>query len=163
MTVTRRSFVAACVVGVSLAFPAYNAWAQNYPASVKELVAKTRKEVKTTDMAGFKQVLDRKDVVIVDVREPEEFKAGHVPGAVNVPRGLLDGEADVPVLQDRRSLHARGQDAAGPRVQERHRRRDGLGRLGQGRQLGCEMTGRAGAGREAAPARVSSRREWSTT
>lgn len=90
MTVTRRTFVAACVLGASLAFPAYNAYAQNYPPLVKELVAKTRKEIKTTDMAGLKQVLDRKDVVIVDVREPEEYKGGHVPGAVNVPRGLLE-------------------------------------------------------------------------
>ena len=90
MTVSRRTFVAACVVGAAFAFPALEAVAQNYPPSVKELVGKTRKEIKTTDMAGLKAVADRKDVVIVDVREPEEYKAGHVPGAVNVPRGLLE-------------------------------------------------------------------------
>ena len=28
--------------------------------------------------------------VLLDVREGEEFKAGHVPGAVNIPRGLLE-------------------------------------------------------------------------
>ncbi len=27
---------------------------------------------------------------IVDVREPDEFEAGHIPGAVNVPRGILE-------------------------------------------------------------------------
>lgn len=27
----------------------------------------------------------RKDVAVVDVRSPEEFVSGHVPGAVNVP------------------------------------------------------------------------------
>lgn len=27
---------------------------------------------------------------IVDVREPDEFTLGHIPGAVNVPRGMLE-------------------------------------------------------------------------
>ncbi len=30
------------------------------------------------------------DLLIVDVREPAEFRAGHIPGAVNIPRGLLE-------------------------------------------------------------------------
>ena len=28
--------------------------------------------------------------VVIDVREPDEFSAGHIPGAVNIPRGLLE-------------------------------------------------------------------------
>ena len=31
---------------------------------------------------------------IVDVREPAEFAAGHIPGAVNIPRGVLEFEID---------------------------------------------------------------------
>lgn len=35
---------------------------------------------------------------IIDVREPDEYAAGHLPGAVNIPRGMLEfkvsGEAD---------------------------------------------------------------------
>lgn len=27
---------------------------------------------------------------LIDVREPHEYAAGHIPGAVNVPRGLLE-------------------------------------------------------------------------
>lgn len=27
---------------------------------------------------------------LIDVREPAEFDAGHLPGAINVPRGLLE-------------------------------------------------------------------------
>ena len=34
------------------------------------------------------------DLLIVDVREPHEFAAGHIPGALSVPRGLLEGAAD---------------------------------------------------------------------
>lgn len=31
---------------------------------------------------------------VVDVREPDEFAEGHIPGAVNIPRGLLEFEVD---------------------------------------------------------------------
>ncbi len=31
---------------------------------------------------------------VVDVREPAEYAAGHVPGAVNIPRGVLEFEID---------------------------------------------------------------------
>ncbi len=27
---------------------------------------------------------------VIDVREPEEFEAGHIPGAINIPRGTLE-------------------------------------------------------------------------
>lgn len=32
--------------------------------------------------------------VIVDVREPEEYRCGHVPDAINIPRGMLEIRAD---------------------------------------------------------------------
>ena len=90
MTSRKVSFIAAALLGVAVAFPAL-VTAQNYPSSVKELVANTRKQVKTVDLAGFKSAFDAKTPqVIVDVREPEEFAAGYVPRAVNVPRGLLE-------------------------------------------------------------------------
>lgn len=28
--------------------------------------------------------------VLIDVREADEFHAGHIPGAINIPRGLLE-------------------------------------------------------------------------
>jgi rhodanese-related sulfurtransferase len=30
------------------------------------------------------------DVLLLDVREPNEYAEGHLPGAVNVPRGMLE-------------------------------------------------------------------------
>jgi rhodanese-related sulfurtransferase len=91
MTFRNTRFLAAILVGAAIALPSYVS-AQNYPASVKELVANTRKQVKTVGMPAFKAVYDAQlsAPLIVDVREPEEYAAGHVPGAVNVPRGLLE-------------------------------------------------------------------------
>ncbi len=34
--------------------------------------------------------LDQDDAIVIDVREPAEFADGHVPGAINIPRGLLE-------------------------------------------------------------------------
>ena len=67
-------------------------WAQAaWPDIVSNYVASTRKTVKTTDMAGYlAAVKNPNGALLLDVREPEEFKAGHVPGAVNIPRGLLE-------------------------------------------------------------------------
>ncbi len=65
--------------------------AQNYPPSVTQLVAATKKQVKTIGMADFKAAFDKQALgTIVDVREPEEYAEGYIPGAVNVPRGLLE-------------------------------------------------------------------------
>jgi rhodanese-related sulfurtransferase len=39
---------------------------------------------------GAVQLINRERAVVVDVREPEEFAAGHMTGAKNVPMGLLE-------------------------------------------------------------------------
>ena len=36
------------------------------------------------------QLLNRKDAVMIDVREPGEFSAGHAPNAKNIPLAQLD-------------------------------------------------------------------------
>ena len=62
-----------------------------WPPIVGQHVAAVRKTVKTTDMAGYLAVVKNPNgAMLLDVREPAEFAAGHVPGAVNIPRGLLE-------------------------------------------------------------------------
>ncbi|MEJ2624101.1 MAG: rhodanese-like domain-containing protein [Pseudolabrys sp.] len=42
-------------------------------------------------MKGYLPVVkDSKGAMILDVRESAEFAAGHIPGAVNIPRGVLE-------------------------------------------------------------------------
>jgi rhodanese-related sulfurtransferase len=55
------------------------------------MVAKTKSQIKTIKMAEFKVALDRNDVgLLIDVRQENEFVDGFLPGAVNVPRGLIE-------------------------------------------------------------------------
>ena len=41
--------------------------------------------------------------LILDVRTPEEFAAGHIPGAINIPNETI-GDADIPQLPDKDQL-----------------------------------------------------------
>ncbi len=42
--------------------------------------------------------------VLIDVREPEEFAAGHLKGAINLPRGLLEFKLSGTPALDRRDM-----------------------------------------------------------
>ena len=61
------------------------------PPAVLEMVAEAKASVKSVSPAEVKQTLDRKEaVIILDVRDPEEYAGGHLPGAVNISRGTLE-------------------------------------------------------------------------
>lgn len=75
----------------ALLAPSSSGWAQNYPRTVTDLVAKVKTGLKTIDMEAFKAGLEHKSLgLVIDVREPDEFAGGHVPNAINIPRGLIE-------------------------------------------------------------------------
>lgn len=62
-----------------------------WPQNVTDMVKAVKGQVTVISMEEFKKVVDNKgDAVIIDVREPEEFATGRVPGAINIPRGLAE-------------------------------------------------------------------------
>lgn len=67
------------------------AFADEWPPVVSERIAKAKASVKQVEMATLKKAIDKKEnVLILDVREPNEYESGYIPGAVNIPRGLLE-------------------------------------------------------------------------
>ncbi len=81
----------AAVLSATLGNPAVGLAAENWPDSIDQYVAQIRKTLQTTDMGGYlAAVKSPSGAVLLDVREDDEFKAGHVPGALNIPRGLLE-------------------------------------------------------------------------
>ena len=61
------------------------------PQVVKDMVAKAKAEIKKVPAADVKAAIDKKEkAVFLDVRDPGEFSAGHLPGAINVSRGTLE-------------------------------------------------------------------------
>lgn len=68
--------------------------------SKDDLLAEARAAVVPVDAAGAETMLAQ-GCVVLDVREPAEFDMGHLPGAVNVPRGVLEFRVgDHPALCD---------------------------------------------------------------
>ena len=45
--------------------------------------------IKNANAAQTVQLLNRENAVVVDVCEPKEFSAGHVPNAINLPLSSL--------------------------------------------------------------------------
>jgi rhodanese-related sulfurtransferase len=61
------------------------------PAAVAELLASARQKVTHIDMTAFSKIFESPgNALLIDVREPGEFAAGHIPGAINIPRGLIE-------------------------------------------------------------------------
>ena len=56
----------------------------------QQLVAEAKADILEIDINNAKQKLAVDNIVVLDVREPDEFNAGALPNAINVPRGLLE-------------------------------------------------------------------------
>ncbi len=61
------------------------------PTTYTDLIADVRKSIRTVPLEEIKARLEaKKPMVLVDVREKEEFRQGYIPGALSVPRGFLE-------------------------------------------------------------------------
>jgi molybdopterin/thiamine biosynthesis adenylyltransferase/rhodanese-related sulfurtransferase len=61
------------------------------PTTYSDLIADIRKSIAVISLEEIKRRLDTKTpMVLVDVREKEEFRDGYIPGAISVPRGFLE-------------------------------------------------------------------------
>ena len=66
----------------------------------KDLVAEAKGRVREVTVEDVMQKRAQgEDLVIVDVREDSEWKAGHLPGSLHLSRGVLEGRAHT-VLPD---------------------------------------------------------------
>ena len=67
---------------------------------------------RTGSSAGYRQISmdeavktmkDEKNYIILDVRRPDEYSEGHIPGAINVPNEEI-GSAEIAELPDKSQL-----------------------------------------------------------
>ncbi|MBL8417263.1 MAG: sulfurtransferase [Dechloromonas sp.] len=67
-----------------------------------ELVLEARKSVNEYSPAAIHdQLTGAPDTLLIDVREPDEYRQGHLPGSFNIPRGMLEFRiSNEPQLQD---------------------------------------------------------------
>lgn len=72
------------------------------PLTPMDLVAAAKQNITEIDVDRAKVLLDSH--LVLDVREPAEFGAGSLPGAINIPRGVLEFKiADHPDFKDKQA------------------------------------------------------------
>lgn len=69
--------------------------------SAHALVQEAKQSVKECPAAEIHERLERGGSLLIDVREPDEYRQGHLSGAINIPRGMLEFKiSNEPALQD---------------------------------------------------------------
>ncbi len=59
--------------------------------SVEQMLSDAQTHITKVTVDELKAILDHQgDYKIIDCRETEEYTEGHIPGAINIPRGVLE-------------------------------------------------------------------------
>lgn len=63
--------------------------------TVDDMVLSATQNTKAITVEELKQKIDDGEMILLlDVREPNEYNAGYIPGALNIPRGVLEFRID---------------------------------------------------------------------
>jgi sulfur-carrier protein adenylyltransferase/sulfurtransferase len=65
--------------------------------SYRELLQQVKAEIDEIDASRARELLEEGDAAALDVREREEWEEGHIPGALHIPRGSLEGRVEAAV------------------------------------------------------------------
>jgi rhodanese-related sulfurtransferase len=69
--------------------------------TAQDLVAAAKKDIQEVTLAEADQAIEHADLLI-DVRESEEYRTSHIPGAINISRGMLEFKfSNDPALENR--------------------------------------------------------------
>ncbi|MHB1129289.1 MAG: molybdopterin-synthase adenylyltransferase MoeB [Ilumatobacteraceae bacterium] len=63
-------------------------------SSFRELLAQTKTQITEIDTASAATRIDAGGVVVLDVREPDEYEQGALPNALHIPRGHLEAQIE---------------------------------------------------------------------
>jgi molybdopterin/thiamine biosynthesis adenylyltransferase/rhodanese-related sulfurtransferase len=63
-------------------------------ATYRELLAQVKNEIDEVDAVHAREMIESGDLLILDVREQDEWDEGHIPDAVHIPRGNLESRIE---------------------------------------------------------------------
>jgi rhodanese-related sulfurtransferase len=64
------------------------------PKTAEQLVDAAKRRIRSATPEEVVDAVLSGELLVVDVREPDEFEKGHIPSAVDIPRGWLEFRAD---------------------------------------------------------------------
>jgi molybdopterin/thiamine biosynthesis adenylyltransferase/rhodanese-related sulfurtransferase len=67
-------------------------------ASFRDLLNAAKAQIREVDTAEADEARRRPGAVVLDVREPDEYEQGAIPGALHIPRGTLESSIEGRVL-----------------------------------------------------------------
>jgi sulfur-carrier protein adenylyltransferase/sulfurtransferase len=67
-------------------------------ATFRDLLAQAKATITEIDTAEAARRIDNGGVVVLDVREPDEFEQGALPGVIHIPRGHLEAQVETRIV-----------------------------------------------------------------
>jgi molybdopterin/thiamine biosynthesis adenylyltransferase/rhodanese-related sulfurtransferase len=67
-------------------------------ATFRDLLAQAKATITEIDTAEAARRIDNGGVVVLDVREPDEFEQGALPGVIHIPRGHLEAQIETRIV-----------------------------------------------------------------
>ena len=83
------------IVAIVLAAVCFTIWTGGYVGAVDktpdQMVQEAKAQIKEVSITDVKKMIDAKEnVILLDVRDKQEFDEGRIPGAINISRGMLE-------------------------------------------------------------------------
>jgi rhodanese-related sulfurtransferase len=73
------------------------------PKTATDLINEAKARIREVTPKDVREMRARGDsAVLLDVREPNEWNLGHLPGAMHIPRGTLETKVEAAIPRDRK-------------------------------------------------------------
>jgi len=82
----------------------------------EQIVREAKAAINEVSVEEVKKMIDNKaDIILLDVRDREEYETGHIPGAINISRGSLDFKVNLIIPdKNKKTIVYCGLDLRGP-------------------------------------------------
>ncbi len=77
----------------------------NQQTSIEQAAPQAEKFIKNVDAATFKELIEKEDGIVLDVRTPEEVASGHIPNASTINIYDEDFEAKINMMQKDKTIY----------------------------------------------------------
>ncbi len=67
---------------------------QSTPVQQNDMTSEAKKHIREIDVAAAREQIAKGDVIVIDVREDDEYAAGNIKDAIHLPRGVLEFKID---------------------------------------------------------------------